>query len=215
MGGCCEGKCDALATLRANQSRVLKCVLAINLGMFFVEVIAGILVGSSSVLADALDMFGDSVVYASSLFVLGRGRAWQARMAVLKGAVMVLFGSAVLFDVVLKALGSRLPHAEGMGFVGLLALAANLVCLFLLMRHRQDDINMRSVWICSRNDIVANVGILVAALLVRWSTSRWPDVLVGTAIAALFLHSAIGILREAMRMLRPDAASQSAQPART
>ncbi len=202
MSSCCEGKCDALTALRAKQSRVLKIVLAINAVMFLVELVAGLISGSSSVLADGLDMFGDAVVYASSLYVLGRGRVWEARMALLKGAIMVLFGVGVLMDVALKALGNRLPVAEGMGLVGALALGANLYCLFLLTRHREDDINMRSVWVCSRNDIVANVGVLAAAAAVGWTGTRWPDVIVGTIIASVFLSSAFGVLRDAVRVLR-------------
>lgn len=207
MSSCCESKCDALAALRARQSRVLKIVLAINAVMFVVEVVTGLIAGSSSVLADALDMFGDAVVYASSLYVLSRGAVWQARMAVLKGSIMVLFGIGVLGDVVLKALGARLPSAEGMGAIGIAALAANLFCLYLLTSHRADDINMRSVWLCSRNDIIANIGVLLAAAGVRWSETRWPDVLVGTVIAAAFLSSAWRVLREAFAALRGHASA--------
>lgn len=199
---CCEAKSDALAALRKKQARVLKIVLCINAAMFLAEVIAGLLARSSSVLADSLDMFGDAAVYASSLYVLGRGRLWQARMAVGKGAVMLAFGSAVVFDVVMKLSGARSPSAEGMGAIGVVALAANLACLFLLTRHREDDINMRSVWLCSRNDIIANVGVLVAAAGVAWTGSRWPDIAVGSLIAVVFLTSAFKVLREGAREVR-------------
>jgi len=202
MRGCCEGKCDALSILRERQGRVLKIVLGINLVMFLVEVIAGLLTRSSSVLADSLDMFGDAIVYASSLYVLGRGVRWQARMAALKGTIMVVFGLGVLVDTTLKVLGARPPIAEGMGAIGVVALAANLFCLYLLTRHREDDINMRSVWICSRNDIVANVGVLLAAAAVAVLRSRWPDVIVGTAIAGVFLSSALRVMRDAVAELR-------------
>ncbi len=202
MSGCCEGKCDAASALRERQGRVLKIVLGINLVMFIVEGAAGVLTRSSSVLADSLDMFGDAVVYASSLYVLGRGARWQARMAALKGTIMVVFGLGVLADTMLKALGARPPVAEGMGAIGIIALAANLFCLYLLTRHREDDINMRSVWLCSRNDIVANVGVLLAAAAVGALHSRWPDVIVGTAIAGVFLSSALRVMREAITELR-------------
>lgn len=202
MGGCCENKCDALAALRQKQRSVLLVVLGVNATMFLVEVVVGLVTHSNSVLADSLDMFGDAVVYASSLYVLGRGRLWQARMAALKGAIMVAFGLAVLGDAVAKVLGARLPAAEGMGVVGVLALAANLYCLYVLTRHRDDDLNMKSVWLCSRNDIAANVGLLLAAAGVAISRSRWPDIVVGLGVAGLFLSSSLSVLRAAIGELR-------------
>lgn len=202
MSSCCEDKCDALVALRAKQSRVLKIVLAINATMFVAELTGGILARSSSLLADSLDMFGDAVVYATSLWVLGRGRLWQGRVAALKGLVMVAFGLGVVAETFAKAIGSRAPSAEGMGVIGFVALAANLICLYLLTRHREDDINMRSVWLCSRNDIVANVSVLIAAGAVAMLGSKWPDVVVGGGIALLFLSSATRVLREAMAELR-------------
>ena len=202
MDSCCESKSGALARLRDKQSRVLKIVLAINAVMFFAEGAAGVVTRSSSVLADSLDMLGDAAVYASSLYVLRRGPVWQARMALAKGVVMVAFGLAVVLDVAMKLAGARVPHAEGMGLIGAVALGANLLCLYLLTRHRADDINMRSVWLCSRNDIVANVGVLVAAGAVAWSGSRWPDIAVGSVIAFVFLSSASRVLRDAAQELR-------------
>lgn len=202
MSGCCESKCEALTAMRAKQRRVLEIVLGINVAMFGVEVVAGLVTRSSSVLADSLDMFGDAVVYASSLYVLDRGPTWQARMAAGKGVIMLLFGLGVLLDVVLKVLGARPPHAEGMGLVGFAALAANLVCLRVLTAHRADDINMRSVWVCSRNDIIANVGVLLAAAGVALTGTRWPDIAVGSVIAVLFLRSAWSVLGEAATELR-------------
>ena len=202
MASCCESKCGALAALRAKQARVLKIVLAIYACMFLVEAAAGLLTHSSSVLADSLDMFGDAAVYASSLYVLGRGRVWQARMAAAKGGVLLAFGGAVLVDVAWKLASARPPSAEGMGAIGAVALAANLVCLFLLTRHRADDVNMRAVWLCSRNDIIANVGVVLAAAGVAWTGSRWPDVVVGSVIALVFLSSAASVLRDAAVELR-------------
>lgn len=210
MSSCCESKCGALAALRSKQARVLKIVLAINAVMFLVEGTAGLLTRSSSVLADSLDMFGDAAVYASSLYVLGRGPAAQARVAFGKGLVMVAFGLGVVVDVALKIAGARTPHAEGMGVIGIMALAANLACLFMLTRHREDDINMRSVWLCSRNDIIANVGVLLAAGGVALSGTRWPDVAVGTVIAVVFLSSATKVLREAAHEIR----AQRREPAK-
>lgn len=207
---CCEGKRETLVALRRRQSRVLKTVLIVNATMFVVEVAVGFLTRSSSVLADSLDMFGDALVYASSLYVLERGRVWQARMAMLKGAIMAVFGVGVLADVALKAVGARPPIAEGMGAVGATALAANLFCLYLLTRHRDDDVNMRSVWICSRNDIVANIGVLLAAAAVGVVHSRWPDIVVGTIIATVFLSSAIRVLRDGIAESRGGSAGSRA-----
>lgn len=202
MSSCCENKCDALAALRKKQRSVLLVVLGINATMFLVEVVVGFFARSNSVLADSLDMFGDAVVYASSLYVLERDRVWQGRVAALKGVIMVVFGLGVLADAVAKALGTRVPAANGMGVIGAIALGANLYCLYLLTKHRDDDINMRSVWICSRNDIIANVGLLAAAGGVALLQSRWPDIVVGLIVAGLFLSSAVGVLRAAIGELR-------------
>lgn len=205
MGSCCEAKCDALEALRREQIGVLRIVLAINATMFVVELVAGLWARSTSVLADSLDMFGDAVVYASSLYVMAKSARARARVAALKGGIMVLFGGGVLLDATMKVLNARAPLAEGMGVVGATALLANLACLVLLMKHRRDDINMRSTWICSRNDIIANVGVLVAAAGVALSGSRWPDVVVGVLIATVFLSSAYGVLRDARAELRAGA----------
>lgn len=198
MDACCERKSAALAALREKQSRVLKTVLVLNATMFIVELVAGMVYRSSSVLADSLDMFGDAVVYATSLYVIGRGQLWNARMALLKGVIMMFFGIGVLVDAIAKAVAVTPPDARGMGVIGGCALAVNVYCLFLLSRHRADDINMRSVWICSRNDIVANLGVLAASGAVAVLGARWPDLVVGVLIAVLFVRSAIAILRAAI-----------------
>lgn len=212
MSGCCEGTCDALAALRARQGRVLKIVLGINAAMFVIEVVAGLVTRSSSLLADSLDMLGDAVVYASSLYVLGRGLLWQTRIARLKAGVMIFLGLSVLLDAALKAAGAKPPIAEGMGAMGVVALGANLLCLYLLTRHREDDINMRSVWICSRNDIIANVGVLLAAAGVSAFQSRWPDVVVGGVIATVVFSSAFRVLRDAAAKGQPVKRTQDSPP---
>jgi cation diffusion facilitator family transporter len=181
---------------------VLKAVLAINTAMFVVEVVAGILARSTALLADSLDMFGDALVYGFSLYVIARGMKWRATAALLKGLIMAAFGLAVLSEAVHKMLSPVVPTAETMGAIGLLALAANTVCLALLWRHRQDDINMRSTWLCSRNDVIANLTVLLAAAGVWFMQSMWPDVLVGTVIAALFLRSAFHVTGESLKALK-------------
>ncbi len=202
---CCENKAAELAALRQRQGRVLKIVLAINATMFLVEFAAGILSKSTSLLADSLDMFGDSVVYAFSLYVLGMSVRWRASAALLKGLIMTAFGIGVLGEAIYKILADSMPVSATMGSVGLLALAANAACLVLLLRHKADDINMRSTWLCSRNDIVANLGVLAAAGGVALTGTKWPDIGVGMMIAVLFLSSAVSVLRESWAEFSPHA----------
>jgi Co/Zn/Cd efflux system component len=201
MDDCCESKTDELAELRQRQWRVLIVVLAINAAMFCVEFAAGMLAGSTALLGDSLDMLGDAGVYGFTLFVLDRSAAWRARSALAKGVVMAAFGAGVLVQVAVKLARGLTPTAEVMGAVGLAALAANALCLLLLWRHRGDDINMRSAWTCSRNDVIGNVGVLVAALAVGLSGSPWPDIAVGLAVAAVFVRSAAQVVREASRAI--------------
>ena len=195
-------RCCGVREVPTGQRRVLTIVLGINAAMFLVESMAGLLAHSTALLADSVDMLGDAIVYGFSLHVVGRGAIWQARAATLKGVVMAAFGAGVLAEAVVKVVRGTVPSAEVMGLVGVLALVANGVCLWLLWRRRGDDINMRSAWICSRNDVVANAGVLVAASGVVATGSAWPDVLMGLVIAVLFTGSAVGVLREAARVRR-------------
>jgi cation diffusion facilitator family transporter len=201
---CCDDSACVVGQLQARQSRTLKWVLAINGVMFGVEFSAGLAAGSVALMADSLDMLGDALVYALSLYAVRRGTRWKAGAALVKGLVMAAFGVFVLAQLAYR-IGHAVPPETGlMGGIGALALAANLVCLRLLTRHRNEDINMRSVWLCSRNDIIANVAVLVAAGLVLVTQQAWPDWLVGLGIAALFLHSAWRVLGQAMGQLRSD-----------
>lgn len=201
MDDCCESKASELARLRERQGRVLWIVLGVNLVMFVVEFGAGIVIGSTALLADSLDMLGDSFVYGFSLFVLYRSAAWRAGAALSKGLVMVVFGLGVLVEAGLRLRAGVPPVAPAMAGVGLLALAANGFCFALLWRHRADDVNLRSTWLCSRNDLVANGAVLAAVGLVAWTGSLWPDLVVGVGIAALFLRTAGGVLRESIAEL--------------
>lgn len=203
--GCCADSACAVGQLQARQSRTLKWVLLINSVMFGVEFGAGLAAGSVALMADSLDMLGDALVYALSLYAVTRGPRWKAGAALTKGLVMAAFGVFVLGQLAYRVFSAIPPETATMGTVGLLALAANLVCLRLLTRHRDEDINMRSVWLCSRNDIVANVSVLAAAGLVVVIHHPWPDWLVGLGIAALFLHSAWRVLGQARRELRAAA----------
>lgn len=202
MKDCCEAKSDELRLLRTSQGRVLKWVLFINAVMFLVEGSAGLLANSSALLADSLDMFGDAAVYALTLYVIDKGALWRTRAALVKGTLMALFGAGVLVKAGVNLLTQAAPEAQTMGGIGVLALAANVSCLLLLYRHRSDDLNMRSTWLCSRNDIIANGCVILAAALVSYTKLGWPDVVVGTLIAALFLKSAFGILRASISELK-------------
>ena len=170
--------------------------------MFIVEFGAGLVSGSSALLADSLDMLGDSLVYGFSLFVVHRSLTWHARAALLKGAIMALFGVAVLSRSPSSFARATPPAVPTMAAIGTLALAANALCFSLLWRHRADDINLRSTWLCSRNDLIANAAVLVAAALVAWSGSGWPDIFVGLGIAILFLRTAAVVIRESFAELR-------------
>lgn len=202
MDACCESKATELEKLKGKHSRVLKIVLAINAILFVIESIAGLLAHSTALLADSLDMLGDSLVYAFSLYVLWRTAEWKALAAILKGVVMALFGLGVMAEAVYKMAAGVVPSAETMGVIGLLVLVGNGLCFFLLYRHRSDDLNMRSTWLCSRNDIVANLAVLAAAAGVAVSDSLWPDIFVGVAIALLFLRTASTVLKESVHEYR-------------
>ncbi len=187
---------------RDDHVRVLKIVLAINLVMFVAEAVGGLFFHSVALLGDSMDMLEDALVYAVSLYVIDRGPLWKARAAFLKGLVMMLLGGGVLAQTIRHAFTGVIPSASGMGIIGLAAMVANTFCLVLLYKHRSDDINMRSTWLCSRNDVIRNVGVMLAAVLVRWLGSPWPDVIMGGAIAAMILFSSVGILKEARRELK-------------
>ena len=198
MDACCD-----VHEVQARQRRVLTLVLVINAVMFVTECAAAVLSHSTALLADSVDMLGDAIVYGFSLYVIGRGPAWQARGARLKGGIMLLFGLAVLVEVGTKLARGLVPRVELMSAIGVVALAANAACLIVLWRHRRDDVNMHSVWLCSRNDVAANAAVLLAAGGVALTASAWPDVIVGLLIAALFTRSAIRILRLAPRAGEP------------
>ncbi len=199
---CCNAKESDLSALRLRQGYILKWVLVINATMFIAEFSSGYFSGSTALMADSLDMLGDAIVYGFSLYVLHKSEGLRATAAFLKGLIIVAFALGVLAQATYKAFMPGLPIAETMGLVGIFAMMANGICLFLLTRHKDDDINMRSTYICSRNDIISNAGVLMAAVAVYLSQSKWPDVLIGYAIAILFFRSAWPILSEALAQIR-------------
>jgi cation diffusion facilitator family transporter len=201
---CCSTKGQELELLaqRADQRRVLLIVLAINAVMFFVEFGAGIIAGSTALMADATDMLGDALVYGVSLYALARNERWKAGAAIFKGAFILLLGVGIVLNVVVKVRSGVPPSSNLMLAFGALALVANLACLRLLWRFRSVDVNMSSTFECSRNDVVSNVAVLVAAGAVAAFASPWPDILIGSAMALLFLRSSVRVLLEAAPQLR-------------
>jgi Co/Zn/Cd efflux system component len=202
MANCCNDKACEIEALRNRQGSTLKIVLAINAFMFVVELTAGLISNSLSLVADSLDMLGDALVYGFSIYVIARGARMKAKAALLKGGIMAAFGLFVLGQAIYKIIVPQVPMFEAIGVIGLLALAANTLCFILLWRHRADDINMSSVWLCSRNDLIANVSVLFAAAGVWLTHSGWPDIVVGLALAVLFLRSSLFVVREAVAELR-------------
>ena len=184
--------------------RVLVIVLVINAVMFGVEVIAGVAAGSASLQADALDFLGDAANYAISLLVVGMALRYRASAALAKGATMGLFGLWVIGTVFWHAVHGTLPSAFTMGTVGVAALLANAASFGLLWAYRRGDANMRSAWICTRNDLLGNLAVLLAALGVFGTGTGWPDVIVATIMAGLALQGAVLVIRQAVGELRPQ-----------
>ncbi len=201
---CCSAKEQEIAALgaHADVKRILQIVLAINLAMFFAEFTAGILARSTALMADSVDMLGDALVYILSLYALNRSLRWRAGAAVAKGGIIAVFGLWLFVEVILKVVSGTVPVAQTMGIFGGIALVANLTCLTLLYRFRNRDVNMSSTFECSRNDVIANTGVLVAATGVYAFRASWPDIVVGSIIALLFFRSAIRVLREAWPQFR-------------
>lgn len=205
MSQSCECKNTEIAKLRMRQGKVLHIVLWVNAVMFVVEFGSGWLANSSALLGDSLDMLGDTLVYALSLYALHRGTQWRARAGLGKGIAMLVFAAVVLCETIMRTINGVTPDVLTMGVVGVLALITNSYCFALLYRFRSDDINMRSVWLCSRNDLIANTAVILAAGTVWLVDHRWPDILVGAGIALLFTHSAILVIREARQQLTDNA----------
>ena len=195
--------------------RILWLALAINFAMFGVEVASGIGAGSVSLLADSLDFLGDAANYGVSLFVLGMALHWRARASLVKGATMAAFGLWVIFVTARHAIAGTVPDAPVMGVVGVVALVANFTVAALLYRFRNGDSNMASVWICTRNDVIGNLAVMLAALGVfgAGAGAGWPDFVVGAVMAGLALHGAWQILRQALSELRGTSTASAAAPA--
>ncbi|HHC71965.1 MAG TPA: cation transporter [Thiotrichales bacterium] len=207
MAGCCGGSCS-LDPLQARQRTTLRRVLWINAVMFLVIAAAAISARSTALLADSLDNLGDAFTYAISLYAVGRGTAVKARVALVKGGLILLGALAVVGQILYRiVVEPAMPQYDVMGTFAVVGLAANLACLWLLTRHRHDDINMSSVWECSRNDIVSNLSVLAGAFAVSLTDSRWPDLAIAAGLAFFLFRSAMRVVwtaREELRIAKRD-----------
>jgi Co/Zn/Cd efflux system component len=199
--GCC-GNDVRFDGMSAAYKRALWAVIAINGTMFLAELGAGFFAGSQALKADALDFLGDTFTYALTLFVIGMPLLWRARAALLKGLTLGAMGLWVLGSTAYHVLVLGVPQAEVMGVVGFLALTANLTSVLLLLKYRNGDANVRSVWLCSRNDAIGNLAVILAAGGVWASGAAWPDLLVAGVMASLFLWSSAQIVRQARHELK-------------
>lgn len=181
------------------QRKVLRTLLAINGVMFVVELAVGLIAQSSGVMADSLDMLADAMVYGVGLYAVGRSAALKQRSARWSGVFQIALAAGIFVDVARRAIGGSEPHSTLMMVVASVALAANAWCLSLLHQHRDGEVHMRASWIFSRSDVVANAGVILAGVLVWFTDSRWPDLIVGSAIAAVVVRGGVEILRDAAR----------------
>ena len=205
MGGvvndCC-GDASCVAGLRERQRGTLWAVLGINAVMFFVIVAAALRGRSAALLSDSLDNLGDALTYGLSLYAVSRSDLVKARVALFKGGLIFLAACAVAAQIVFRLISRTVPLFEIMGAFSLLGLAANSVCLWLLWRHRHEDVNMSSVWECSRNDIVSNRSVFVAAGAVWFVGSGWPDLLVASALLVFLIRSSIRVIASAAKRMK-------------
>lgn len=191
MAGCCN--IDQGAKL---QRKTLITVLLLNLFAFFVQIVAARLGHSTALFADAFDMLGDVLAYALTLYAVNRSATWQQRATLFKGGLIVLFGIIILLEATHRLfISSSMPHSTIMSIFAVFGLAVNGLCLYLLTRHRDSNNNMRSVWICARNDIIGNCSVLLAAGLVALTHARWPDIIIGLALAMVLLYSGSKIIK--------------------
>ncbi|GAA0360536.1 hypothetical protein GCM10009092_25970 [Bowmanella denitrificans] len=195
MAGCC-----APNAADDQQRKLLWLVLILNALMFVVEFIAGWLASSSGLMADSLDMLADALVYGVSLYAVGKAMSYKARAAMLNGTLQLILGGLVLVDVVKNIWLDASPNVNLMYSVAFLALMVNVLCFSLLYQHRSGDINLRASWICSRNDMLANGGVLLSAALVTWLGKAWPDWLIGSLIALTIMLSASRVIKDARQI---------------
>lgn len=202
MSACCSGACSPdKPPVDSKYRRILWIALIVNAGMFVVELFGGWQAASVSLLADAVDFFGDAANYGVSLFVLGMAPVWRSRTALIKGVTMGIYGVFVLGAATWNLISGTVPEAATMGTIGALALAANVLVALLLFAYRNGDSNMRSVWLCSRNDAIGNMAVMLAALGVFGTGSGWPDILVAAVMGVLGMTAARSVILHAREEL--------------
>jgi Co/Zn/Cd efflux system component len=200
--------CECEVEVRdAEQAKVLKALLAINAAMFFVESITGLFAESTGLIADSLDMFADAAVYGIGLYAVGRSTLHKARAAYASGIFQCLLGAGVVVEVVHRFIVGSEPISLLMMSIGTLALVANVTCLVLLSKHREGEVHMRASWIFSTNDVLANLGVILAGVLVAYLGSALPDLVIGSVISALVIRGGVRIILDARHELAEDAQS--------
>lgn len=211
---CCSAKGKELEALvrQGDQRRMLVIVLLINAVMFLAEFGAGVVAGSTALMADASDMLGDALVYGVSIYAISRSDRWKAGAATLKGVVILLLAVGIVINIIVKVSSGVPPSSTLMLVFGGLALIANLACLALLWRFRTHDVNMASTFECSRNDVISNVGVLVAAVCVAAFASPYPDIAVGALMAVIIFRSAARVLTQSIPQLRTERAQARFPP---
>ncbi len=202
MSTCCGHDTGAFDGLSADYKCRLWIVIVLNAGMFAVEMAMGHVARSQSLQADALDFFGDALTYGISLAVIGASVRIRAGAALAKGASLFLMGLWVFGSTVYRVLAMDVPQADIMGSIGFMALAANVASVLLLVRYKDGDANVRSVWLCSRNDAIGNIAVMIAAVGVWGTASGWPDIAVAAIMAGLFVTSSVQIVTRAVREWR-------------
>ena len=212
MSGCCEDK--VFDGISPGYKRALLAVIAINATMFVVEMWAGVASGSQALKADALDFAGDTATYTLSLLVIGASIRTRAITSLIKSASLAAIALAILITTLLRFMEGGAPEAQTMSLIALLALAANVASVFILLKWRDGDSNVRSVWLCSRNDAIGNVAVILAGILVAATASPLPDLIVALLLAGIFLRSSFAITVQAISELRTGR-SCDAKPERT
>jgi cation diffusion facilitator family transporter len=202
MADCCENKSCAIEAMKVNQSKTLKIVLMINIFLFCLTAYYGLAANSTGLLSESLDDLGDAVTYALSLYVVYKSNQMKARVAFVKGCLILLGALFVLSQVIQHIIDNTVPIFGAMGVVAFVALLLNLTCLFLLTKHREQDINMSSVWECSRNDVSNNVAIILAAVVVWITNLGWADIAVGLVLSLLLIKSSFKVLKTSYSQMK-------------
>lgn len=197
---CCA--VEDLAEHNHTLKKVLWFVFTLNLMMFLVELVAGYFYHSTALMADSLDMLSDACVYGVSILVVAKSNHIKARVSLVKGVAMTLMALFVVYELVMRILNPVVLDGHVISLVGTLALLVNGLCLWLLFKYKQGDINVRSAWVCSRNDMTANAGVIIAGLLVFFTGSQWPDYVIGAGIAILVLFSSFKVITDSFKELK-------------